>query len=114
MATPESIAIRSEAALERLNAAAARISQKTGVEAPDVPTWYRDTAELPVMQLETLTDFLEHLADAINTGEPTPDYASMTIKQLQSLADERKINLPARAKKGEIIDALKAAGNDLS
>lgn len=65
MATAISIAIRNEQALVRLNEAAIAISEHVGVDAPDIPTEYRDANELPTMQLEAMADWTRRIAESL-------------------------------------------------
>lgn len=64
MATAKSIAIRNELALERLNRNLIVISERFNVEPPAIPTEYRDSAELPTMQLEELAAWSEQVTSA--------------------------------------------------
>ncbi len=62
MATAVSIAIRNEKALVELNEAVIAISEFFGVDAPDIPTEYRDASELPTMQIETMAAWAKQVA----------------------------------------------------
>jgi hypothetical protein len=64
MATLESIAIRNEQALARLQANVAALSERFQVEPPDIPDGYRDARELPTMQLEVLAAWTETVVNA--------------------------------------------------
>lgn len=64
MATAVSIAIRNEQALARLNQSAVVISEWFSVEPPAITTEYRDSAELPTMQLEELASWAELVVSA--------------------------------------------------
>lgn len=59
MATPASIAIRRQAAVTRLQTAAATLSKQLGVAAPDLQSVHKDADIARAMELETLADFLE-------------------------------------------------------
>jgi hypothetical protein len=65
MATAESIAIRNELALERLNQNLVVISERFNVEPPTITTQYRDLAELPTMQLEELAAWSEQVTSDV-------------------------------------------------
>lgn len=131
MATPESISIRQETVMARLQSAAGILSKELGIPLPDVPTWYRESAELPVMQLESVTDWIESVVKALHPLEPAEDaeipadpdattdtteapavspYVGLTKAQLQALADERKLAVTGTGAQGNVlVDDLRAA-----
>lgn len=134
MATLESIAIRVEQAMERLNAAAQQIAAYTGVDAPEVPDWNRSPEELRAEQLEAVAGWAESLAGFVETVTisvpgsdtepeqtitivPTIDFTTLTVAELVALIDERALQLPAEGSgahgalvKQDYIDVLTAAG----
>ncbi|MEO8391489.1 MAG: hypothetical protein ABI700_00715 [Chloroflexota bacterium] len=69
MATAESVAIRREAALDGLARHAARWHWLHNIKPPVIPTSYREPAELPVMQMEALVDWLEQVVKVETNGE---------------------------------------------
>lgn len=115
MADKASIAIRGEQAMQRLTAAAEQIAAKQNVAALDFPTYYRSRDELPVMQLEAIADWLELLADPDATTDTTEvpavsPYASLTRKELEALATERKLTVAGTGAQGNVlVDDLRAA-----
>lgn len=69
MADKASIGIRQEQALNRLNAAASRLAERLGVDAPVIPMRGNDREMLRAQQLEAFAAW----AEAIDQQMPEPD-----------------------------------------
>jgi pyruvate/2-oxoglutarate dehydrogenase complex dihydrolipoamide acyltransferase (E2) component len=116
VASTHAKAVLRETALKRMEAAMARISEATGVEAAALPTHHRDAAYLEAQRLDTLATWLEQVVEAVSAdAPPAPDYASMTAVELRRLLDERGIVLEEGSGAGggivkaDLVAALVAA-----
>ena len=128
MATAEQIGIRREAAMNRLTAAAKRITTDTGVELPDFPTTGKDPEQLRAQQIEWTADALEAVAGGgdvlpanvstevtkgglpvVVTEPEPPDLSAMKRDELNLHAIDIGIDDPESYKtKAELIAAIEA------
>lgn len=64
-------------------------------------------AHMAVFGWERVDDVVAAAAEI--TGEPVSDLEALTVAQLRTVANERGIDVPARATKAELISALEEA-----
>lgn len=87
MATNESIAIRRTTALERVNAAVAKIADQTGVEIEAFPEPHKQQVLRPAIEAEWLADAFESIADTTKGkkgGKPTDAKVAAENKALSA------------------------------
>ena len=89
MASPESIAITRDLAVERLLRAASELDDKLKIDPIDFPTHDRDRNYLQAQQLLSLAEFFERVVDAMG-GE---EFGDETIDELKIIASRRNVDL---------------------
>ena len=91
------LALRGLEALEPTEAQVTEPTEATEAEATE-PT------EAPEAQVTEASEAMVALTESFT------DYASLTVKELKSLAKEMGVKLPRKAKKAEVVEALKNQG----
>ena len=118
MATREATAIMRDQALAKLKAAAGTISAATGIDAPQLLDFDRDSDYLHAAQLEGIAAWAERLTDVfavIEVSEAQQDeareahYRAMTKAELKAEAVVRGIDLSGMKTKDEYVTAFLAA-----
>lgn len=77
MASPKSVAIRRNEALDRLQAAAVALSERLGVAVPDLRPANRDPDIARAMELEAVAGLLENIVSSL----PAPASPSVVPKK---------------------------------
>lgn len=106
MATIGAIAFKRASATERLTKALGEIGKPFEIDPPKLPTQGHDPAFVHAAQIETLADWAERLAAALQPVEQESVYASMTKAELVKELEAREIDL-------ESIEGTGANGNVL-
>ena len=94
------LALRGLEAIEPTEATEAQVTEPT--EATEAEA--TEPTEAPEAQVTEASEAMVALTESFT------DYASLTVKELKSLAKEMGVKLPRKAKKAEVVEALKNQG----
>lgn len=114
MATHVARVARNHEVRTRLTATLAAIAERLDIEVPPEPRRMKDADLQPIVELERFAAFADAVLAAIDPdaaaaeAEAKTGYEAMTVAELREMLDERNLEIPASARKADLIAALDA------